>query len=317
MANGNGSIMESTNGNGATTLQQAQVPAVRASFTELQGFELAQRVAKGLAASTLVPQQYQNNVPNCLIALDISERLRASILMVMQNLYVVHGRPGWSSKFLIASFNQCGRFSSIRYAWVGERGTDGWGCRAWSIELRTNEKIEGPLVTIETAKKEGWYSKNGSKWQTIPELMLMYRSGGWLVNTYAPEISMGLNTTEELEDVVDLERGEGGAYAVADLTAEKQAKLREKYAADEAAATAKEVGDLTEQIHATAIAIEEKTGRAGSGFAALRKAAGQDDLAGFDVARLAAILAEMAEVLAEAKPEAQVKRGGKQAELVP
>ena len=221
-------------------LDEAQLPSVRASFTDVQGFALAQRVAKALAASTLVPAQYQNNMPNCLIALEMAERLHASILMIMQNLYVVQGRPGWSSKFLIASFNQCGRFSSIRYEWVGEPGNDGWGCRAWATELKGGARIVGPLITIALAKKEGWYGKNGSKWQTIPELMLMYRSAGWLVNTHAPEISMGLGTSEEAEDI-ELRPDAGGTYEAAAsaqtaaATAERQTALREKYAAGKAA----------------------------------------------------------------------------------
>jgi hypothetical protein len=35
--------------------------------------------------------------------------------MVMQNLWIVKGKPGWSAQFLIATFNQSGRFSSMRF----------------------------------------------------------------------------------------------------------------------------------------------------------------------------------------------------------
>jgi hypothetical protein len=205
---------------------EAGLPIVRMGFHDLQGFELMQRAAKALAASTLVPEQYQGNLPNALIALEMAQRIGASPLMVMQNLYIVHGRPAWSSKFLIASFNQCGRFSAIRFEWSNERGKDEWGCRAWAIEKATDQKIEGPLITIALAKKEGWYDKKGSKWQTIPELMLMYRSAGWLVNTHAPEISMGLNTAEELGDVFDAGLDANGTYRVTteSLQAEAAAK---------------------------------------------------------------------------------------------
>jgi hypothetical protein len=193
---------------------EAQLPSIKMGFDDLAGFELMQRAAKAIAASTLVPQQFQNNMPNCLIALEMAQRIGASPLMVCQNLYVVHGRPGWSAKFLIASFNQCGRFTAIRYEWEGETGKDSRGCRAWATEKATGERIEGPLITILLAKAEGWYSKNGSKWQTIPELMLMYRSAAWLVNTHAPEISMGLNTAEELGDVYDTQKMDDGIFAV-------------------------------------------------------------------------------------------------------
>lgn len=193
---------------------EAALPTVRAGFSDLQGFELAQRAGRALSASTLIPQQFQGNLPNCLIALEMSQRIGASPLMVMQNLYIVHGRPGWSAKFLIASFNQCGRFSAIRYEWSGERGKDTWGCKAWAVEKATGEKIEGPTITIQLAKDEGWYGKSGSKWKTIPELMLQYRAAAWLVNTHAPEISMGLNTAEEMGDTFDAAPYADGSYGV-------------------------------------------------------------------------------------------------------
>lgn len=191
-----------------------QMPQVRAGFTDLQGFELAQRGAKALAASTLVPQDFRGNVANCLIALEMAQRIGASPLMVMQNLYIVHGRPGWSAKFLIATFNQCGRFSAIRFEWAGTKGKDDWACRAWAIEKETGQRIEGAWITWAMVKAERWDAKNGSKWQTMPEQMFMYRAAAWMVNTHAPEISMGLNTEDELKDTFEAVRGNDGAYVV-------------------------------------------------------------------------------------------------------
>lgn len=190
------------------------MPAVRSGFDNLQSFELMQRGAKLLASSTLVPQEYRGNLANCVIALNMAQRIGADPLLVMQNLYVVHGRPGWSAQFLIACFNQCGRFSALRYKWGGTEGKDDWSCQAYATELSTKETIVGPVITIALAKKEGWFGKNGSKWQSIPQLMLMYRAAAWLVRTHAPEISMGLQTAEELGDVYDARKGADGRYAV-------------------------------------------------------------------------------------------------------
>ena len=166
-------------------------------------FELIQRAAKMFASSPLVPQQYQGaaGLGSCVIALNMAQRMGADPLMVMQNLYVVHGRPSWSAQFLIACFNQTGRFSPIRYQWSGTEGKDDWGCTAWSTDRETGEKIEGPLITIKMAKDEKWYEKAGSKWKTIPRLMLMYRAASWLVRTHAPELAMGLRSSEEEHDI--------------------------------------------------------------------------------------------------------------------
>jgi hypothetical protein len=200
-----------------------QMPSVQVGFTNLQSFELAQRAAKLLASSTLVPKAYQGNIPNCVIALNMASRIGADPLLVMQNLYVVHGNPGWSAQFTIACFNQCGRFSSMRYIFTGKEYTDDWACQAWATEKETGEKILGPVISIAMAKKEGWYQKSGSKWQTIPQLMLMYRAGAWLTRTHAPEITMGLQTAEELHDVYDARQGGDGRYAV-DLETLQSAK---------------------------------------------------------------------------------------------
>lgn len=174
-------------------------------LTNASGFELAQRAAKMLSMSSLVPTDYQGptGLPNCIIALNMASRMGADPLMVMQNLVVVHGRPTWSSQFLIATFNSCGRFSSMRYEFFGEQNTDSWGCRAVAIEKETGQKLSGTDVTIAIAKAEGWYSRNGSKWKTIPQQMLTYRAACWFVRAYAPELSMGLHSAEEVIDIAD------------------------------------------------------------------------------------------------------------------
>lgn len=168
-------------------------------------FELIQRAARMFSSSPLVPDTYRGDagLGSCVIALNMAHRMGADPLMVMQNLYIVHGRPAWSAQFLIACFNQTGRFSPLRYEWSGEENQASWGCTAWSTDRETGEKITGPLITIETAHKEGWFQKKGSKWQTIPRLMLMYRAAAWLVRTHAPELAMGLQTREEVQDTYD------------------------------------------------------------------------------------------------------------------
>ncbi len=166
-----------------------------------QEFDLQQRKAQALSKSSLIPKDFQGNIPNCMIALDIADSLGMKPLPVLQNLYIVHGKPSWSSQFLIAAFNQCGKFSGITYTFFGDPGTDSYGCYAKAVDLRTGEILEGPPVTIAIAKKEGWHGKSGSKWQTMPELMLRYRAATFLVRTTAPELTLGLPMQEEVEDI--------------------------------------------------------------------------------------------------------------------
>lgn len=182
----------------------AQQPATNVvPFPERDLFELALRKSKVYASSTLVPMQYQDSIPNCLIALNMAKRIGADELMVMQNLHVVNGKPGWSGQFLIATFNQCGRFTSMRFEWQGVQSTKDWGCRAYATERATGEKIVGAWVNWKMVDGEGWAAKKGSKWLTMPEQMFLYRAAAFLVRAYAPEIAMGLQTVEELRDIVD------------------------------------------------------------------------------------------------------------------
>ena len=201
------------------------------------GFELIQRMAKAFNSSTLVPKHYQGEggYGNCIIALNMASRIGADPLMVMQNLYVVHGTPAWSAQFLIATFNNCGRFSSIRYEWESKAGKEDWGCRASSVELATGEVIKGALVTIALAKSEGWHGKSGSKWKTMPEQMLMYRAASWMVRAYAPEIAMGLHSADEIEDAYNPRLNSNGerastnrTEALLDKIASKDAKETEE-----------------------------------------------------------------------------------------
>lgn len=184
-------------------LVQASVPVAttttRSYFSSLEAFTTGQRMCQMLAASSLVPRDFQNNLPNVMIALEIANRTGSSPLAVMQNLYIVQGRPSWSSQFVIAALNSCGKFSPLRFAVQGDG--DNRSCYAWALESGTGERLEGPPVSIEMAKREGWYGKSGSKWQTMPELMLRYRSAAFFGRLYAPEILMGMQANDEIDDI--------------------------------------------------------------------------------------------------------------------
>ena len=172
-------------------------------FASPQAFELAQRQAKLLASSALVPKEYQGNIANTVIALEMAQRTQSSPLAVMQSMYIVHGKPSWSATFIIACINACGRFSPLRYRMEGEG--DGLTCRAVAIELATGEELTSPPVSIGMAKQEGWFSKSGSKWQTMPELMLRYRAATLFGRLYAADVLMGMHTEDEVRDIEDTE----------------------------------------------------------------------------------------------------------------
>lgn len=262
------------------------LPAISVGLTNLQGFELAQRAAKLLSNSTLVPAAYRariekkdrgggvavednpNALANCVVALNMAQRMGADPLMVMQNLYIVEGRPSWSSQWIIAAINGCGRFSPLRFDiqnhgrkdveyaetyWENRQkqtrtikvNIDDKVCVAWAIEKETGARIESPPVSIEMAVKEGWYTKNGSKWKTMDEVMLRYRTASFFGKLYAPELLMGIQSAEEVQDYVTAERGEDGTYRV--TTADIKQDLAAKVQSSEADAKVPETADARDE----------------------------------------------------------------------
>ena len=187
----------------AKEIQVADTQETRPGFFSSAAIEQLKTITNIFNNSALVPETYrgQQNFGNCAIVLAMAARMNADPLMMLQNVYVVYGTPALSSKMLIALFNTCGRFGSIHYKETGKKGTDSQGVIAWAKELATGDILEGPEVTIAVAKAEGWYKKNGSKWQTMPDQMLRYRAASWFIRTTAPELSVGLQTDDEVIDV--------------------------------------------------------------------------------------------------------------------
>lgn len=156
------------------------------------------RVASMLSKSQLVPQTYQNRPEDCLIAFDMASRIGVNPLMVMQNLYVVKGKPSWSGQACMALINASGNFTDVKHNYFGKEGTDERGCYVSALRAGTLEEIEGVKVTMAMAKAEGWTSN--PKWRNMPELMLAYRASAFFARVYCPEMLMGCQMTDEVED---------------------------------------------------------------------------------------------------------------------
>ena len=167
----------------------------------LESFETSQRIASAFSRSDFIPAQFKGNVANCLIVLEMANRINCPPLMVAQNLSIIHGKPSFSSSFLIACFNMTGKFTTIKYNFSGEVGTDSYGCYASAIERETGEVHTGVFVSLGMAKAEGWSTKSGSKWKNMCELMIRYRAATFFIRQTVPEISMGLHTQEEIIDI--------------------------------------------------------------------------------------------------------------------
>ena len=169
-------------------------------FADAESFALASKMADSLAKSTIVPKQYQGNPANCMIAIEMASRINTSPMMVMQNLYIVNGTPAWSSQWIIAMINNSKRYKTeLKFDITYDKSGEPLSCMAWAEDYNGN-KVVGPVITMKMANAEGWTNKNGSKWKTMPEVMIRYRAASFFGRLNCPDMIMGIYSQEEVID---------------------------------------------------------------------------------------------------------------------
>lgn len=200
--------MESTE----IAVQEQKYELSSGTFSTIENFKEIFDIGKMFASSSLVPQTYQGKPMDCTIAVDMANRMGVSPMMVMQNLYIVKGKPSWSGQACMSMIKASPIYKNVRPVYFGEPNTDTWGCYVRAEDKTTGEVVNGAKVTIKMAKDEGWYSKKDkygnetSKWPTMPELMLAYRAAAFFARVYIPNSLMGLYVEGEVEDISEPDR---------------------------------------------------------------------------------------------------------------
>jgi len=182
-------------------LQSTPLQGLNADFSSMANFKELYDMGKMFAISTLVPKDYQGKPMDCAIAVEMANRMGVSPMMVMQNLYVVQGKPSWSGQACMSLITGSGKYRNVKHVYTGEKGTDTWGCYVQAIRIEDGETVNGTEITIKMSKEEGWYGKSGSKWKTMPEQMLAYRASSFFARVHIPNALMGIHVEGEAEDI--------------------------------------------------------------------------------------------------------------------
>nr|DAX64729.1 MAG TPA: RecT protein [Caudoviricetes sp.] len=191
-------------------MNQIQEYQDRKTELEVKKFELEQRKAKAFVATDFFPTHLRKgnetaNIGTAIIVLDLAQRMNIGALEVAQSIYIIHGKPSFETKFLVARLNSSGLLKGRLQTIVSP---DGNSAHCEAIDAQTGQLLKGTTITMEMARREGWLSKNGSKWQTMPELMMKYRAQSFFINEFFPEVKYGLKTSDEAEDIVTFEPNE-------------------------------------------------------------------------------------------------------------
>ena len=200
--------------------EPTQTPNAVTMWNDAKLYNQSLAMAQTLSKSEIIPQSYKGKPADCLIAIDIANRLGLSPAIVMQNSQCVRGNFTWKGSACKAMIDGCGRYQKTRYVYVGEEGKDSYGCYLEAID-NDGDIIKGVPVTIAMAKKEGWYNKDGSKWQTMSDLMLKYRAAAFFMRTECASIAMGFLTKEEVEDIYGKQTIDNQKASVVDMLDEE------------------------------------------------------------------------------------------------
>ena len=183
---------------GVAIVEQATQLATNSVWENKDSFNQLLRAAQMLSQTSIIPQSYQGKPQDCFVAIEMANRMGVSPMVVMQNMYVVKGKPSWAGQACTMLINSCGKFKDVKHIYTGEKGKPNRGCYVTATRISDGSQVDGVEVTMQMAQSEGWTSN--SKWRNMPELMLAYRASAFFARVYCPEAMMGVQTAEEVYD---------------------------------------------------------------------------------------------------------------------
>lgn len=183
---------------GVAIVEQATQLTTNSVWENKDSFNQLLRVANMLSQTSIIPQSYQGKPQDCFVAIEMANRMGVSPMVVMQNMYVVKGKPSWAGQACTMLINSCGKFKDVKHIYTGEKGKPNRGCYVTATRISDGSQVDGVEVTMQMAQAEGWTSN--SKWRNMPELMLAYRASAFFARVYCPEAMMGVQTAEEVYD---------------------------------------------------------------------------------------------------------------------
>ena len=183
---------------GVAIVEQTTQLTTNSVWENKDSFNQLLRAAQMLSQTSIIPQSYQNKPQDCFVAIEMANRMGVSPMVVMQNMYVVKGKPSWAGQACTMLINSCGKFKDVKHIYTGEKGKPNRGCYVTATRISDGSQVDGVEVTMQMAQSEGWTSN--SKWRNMPELMLAYRASAFFARVYCPEAMMGVQTAEEVYD---------------------------------------------------------------------------------------------------------------------
>ncbi len=173
-------------------------PGVEAMRTWLDLASAAEQLVGPLIGSAFIPQSFRTKGTdqaveraNATGAVLLGLSLGIDPLTALQQIYVVHGRPGMYARMKVALAQAHGH-----EVWDEEHGPDGVTVcgrrKGWP-----DDRTVRVTVTIEDAKRAGWTSNDA--YRKTPADMLWARAAGRVVDRIASDVLHGIASIEDIE----------------------------------------------------------------------------------------------------------------------
>lgn len=190
---------------------QSEVPVLDTGL-----FEQMQRIARLMAASSLVPEHLnrvrraggrevliepEEALANCFLVVDQAVRWRMDPFAVAQCVYVARGRIGYEGKLIAAVINSHPALATrLKYRFAGKPGTADRGVVV-TARLKGDAEdlsIEGSVAQWQTLDQKGQVNES---WARGADQMLCYRGAREWARRWLPEAILGVLADEEVRAI--------------------------------------------------------------------------------------------------------------------
>lgn len=152
----------------------------------------ALELSKFLAASTMVPKQYQGSPQNVLVAMQMGAELGLQPMQALQHIAVINGKPALYGDAALAIVKAHSACEDV----VETQTADSATC----VVKRKGQERVSRTFTIEDAKKAGLWGRPGP-WQQYSARMLQMRARSFALRDAFPDALAGFGLVEEVQDM--------------------------------------------------------------------------------------------------------------------
>lgn len=160
---------------------------------EPQNFDQLMTFADIVSKSGMIPKDYFQKPGNIIVAVQMGVEIGLKPMQSLQNISVINGRPSLWGDALIALVKKSPVCEYIKESF----SKDG---KVAYCEVKRKDEKEPQIrsFSLEDARIAGLLGKDN--WKKYPKRMIQLRARAWALRDVFPDVLLGMQVTEEMED---------------------------------------------------------------------------------------------------------------------